>query len=132
MSGDFRMSLDENPYMCQIVLATDCDSQSRAGHILLRKIKTSRFEKKKKESRISGLREKKADSNLYRGPALSLCGALSDQSTTERNLYSNALSISIIGEELSGTHNGETIALSATFSGPQRALRHTCVRMCAS
>lgn len=41
---------------------------------------------------------------------------MSDQSTTERNLYSNALSISIIGEELPGTHNSETIALSATSS----------------
>lgn len=78
-------------------------------------------------SRIS---EKKADSNLYRGPALSLYEALSDQSTIERNLYSNALSISIIGEELSGTHNGETIALSATFSDLQRDI-HACICVCA-
>lgn len=40
---------------------------------------------------------------------------MSDQSTAGRNLHSNALSISIIGEELPHAHNGETVALSATF-----------------
>lgn len=51
--------------------------------------------------------KKKADHNLYRGIALSLYGALydiQDQSTIRRNLYSNALSISIIGEELPRAH----------------------------
>lgn len=57
---------------------------------------------------------------------------MSDQSTTERNLYSNALSISIIGEELPGTHNSETIALSATSSDQNMEVWETCmrVRMC--
>jgi len=54
-----------------------------------------------------------------------LC-TMSDQSTTGRNLYSNALSISIIGEELPRTHNGETIALSATSSDLQGVLRNVC------
>jgi len=55
---------------------------------------------------------------------------MSDQSTTGRNLYSNALSISIIGEELPRTHNGETIALSATFSDLQEVLRNMCRSTC--
>lgn len=57
---------------------------------------------------------------------------MSDQSTTERNLYSNALSISIIGEELPGTHNSETIALSATSSDLQGALRNVYACMYVS
>jgi hypothetical protein len=54
-----------------------------------------------------------------------LC-TMSDQSTTGRNLYSNTLSISIIGEELPRTHNGETIALSATSTDLQGVLRRVC------
>lgn len=51
---------------------------------------------------------------------------MSDQSTTRRNLYSNALSISIIGEELPRAHNGETIALSAKSLDLQGVLRNVC------
>lgn len=54
---------------------------------------------------------------------------MSDQSTIGRNLYSNALSISIIGEELPRAHNGETIALSTTSSDLQGVLRSVC-RLC--
>lgn len=54
---------------------------------------------------------------------------MSDQSTIGRNLYSNALSISIIGEELPRAHNGETIALSATSLDLQGVLRNVC-RLC--
>lgn len=62
---------------------------------------------------------------------------MSDQSTTERNLYSNALSISIIGEELPGTHNSETIALRpprplGSTGSPEKCVRaYMYVRTCA-
>lgn len=100
----------------------------------LRKIKMFRFEKMKSPllslsfSLSSPVQRKKY--NLYRGSALSLYGALYDVRPIyhRRNLYSNALSISIIGEELLGAHTMAKRLLCSPLPSLniEKVLRNVC------